>query len=349
MYKHAILYWVALNFVLLSCGGPQEKSAGSSVSSPVLSLDAFKVESGNVPNEIQVNGSILPWEEVVLTTEISGRIVHLGFKEGMEVQKGQLLVKIHDAEFAARLKQTQSKLVFERAQLERLQQLLKEGGVSKQEVEDLLLRIADLEGEELFILSQIEKTEIRAPWQGKIGVRQVSVGAVVNVGTPVATLRQVRPVKIEFKIPEKYAQSVQLQNPFSLQTDYLPGQRMRGFIDVIEPGVDPATRSLLLRGRINNPEEMLIPGTSARIHLSLDTLRDVFLIPDRAIVPIINGKQIFVVKKGIAKKVLVETDLRRNNQVVIQNGLQNGDTILVSGLMQVKEGMAVQIRNMVQQ
>jgi len=339
-------YKIALPILLLwaSCGGGKNPTEpGGQKNTAPSPVHGYILQASDVENSIEVNGSILAWEEVQLMAEIAGRIEQISFTEGTAVKKGQLLVKINDADLRARFLQVASKLSLEEKSITRLSKLISSGGVSQQEYDETEARIEDLKGEKSFLQSQLDKTEIRAPWDGKIGIRSVSEGAVVSMGTTIATLRQVNPVKVEFKIPERFAALVQKGNVFTLRTDYLANETIKGTVVMTEPGIDPATRTLLLRGKIDNKSEKLIPGTSARISLMLDSIRNAFMVPDKAIKPVIRGKEIIVVRNGIAKIIPVEMGLRISNKLQIMGDIQVGDTIITSGIMQLKEGMPVQI------
>lgn len=337
---------IALSALLLwsSCGGGDSSTNdGKPKDAAPTPVHGYILQVTDVKNSIEVNGNILAWEEVQLMAEIAGRIEQISFTEGATVKKGQLLIKINDADLKARFSQVASKLSLEEKSLARLSKLIDNGGVSQQEFDEAQARIEDLKGEKSFLQSQLNKTEIRAPWDGKIGIRNISEGAVVSMGTNIATLRQVNPVKIEFKIPERYVAMVQKGNVFTLKTDYLANETISGTVVMKEPGIDPSTRTLLLRGKIDNKSEKLIPGTSASISLMLDSIRNAFMVPDKAIKPVIKGKEILVVRNGVAIIITIEMGIRVADKLQVMGDIQVGDTIITTGLMQLKDGMPVQI------
>jgi membrane fusion protein (multidrug efflux system) len=319
------------------------KKPSQEVKNNIPTAHAYILETSTIANNIEVNGTLLPWEEVSLTSEIQGRIEQISFNEGSLVQKGQILVKINNADLIARVAQVQARLIPEEKKLIRLKSLLQSGGISQQELEQSEAIIQELNAEKLFLQSQLDKTEIRAPWTGKIGIRQVSEGAIVSPGTLIATLRQVHQVKIEFKVPERYAGSIGKGNPFVIKTDYLNGEEILGEIDIIEPAIDAATRTILVRGKVNNSNQKLFAGTSAQISLMLDSIPNSIVVPDRAIKPVIKGKEIVVMRQGKAQFIPVIMGIRSSNMVQVSGEIQAGDTILTTGMMQVKPGTSVEI------
>jgi membrane fusion protein (multidrug efflux system) len=320
-------------------------SAPSSTKGQIGKADGFVLSLISFDNTLALNGSILAKEEVDLTAEITSRVTGVYFQEGSVVQRGALLFKLDNEELIAKLKQVEAKLQLENIQKERLDKLRNSGAVSLQDIDNAIYAIEVLRAEKAILTAQLAKTEIKAPWTGKIGIRAVSEGAVVSPGTHLATLRQMDKVKISFWLPERYVSQIQVGRPVQLQTDYTGNVIYTGVVRVIEPGVNKQNRSLQVHAEIENKESRLLPGSSVKVQLFLDSATRHFAVPPAAIRSVMKGKEVMVLDKGVARLLAVTTGLKNTQYVQIEGeGLKVGDTILTSGMMQVKPGSQVIMR-----
>jgi len=293
-------------------------------------------------NKIHATGNVLAAEEVELRSEASGKVTGISFKEGTHVGKGDLLVKINDAELKAQLRKTASrkKLLEEK---EARQRTLREGNLISQEQYDEVKN--DLNGivsEEELLAAQILKTEIRAPFDGVVGLRYVSEGSYITPATPVARMQDIRSIKIEFSIPEKYAGVVQKGTKIRFGVEGTSRQH-EGTVYAVEPKIDPGTRTLRLRALARNEKESVLPGSFAKIEIHLKRMEDAVLIPTHAVIPDVDGQKVFVAKNGVAMLTKVDTGLRMEEQIHIVNGLQANDTLITTGLLQLRSGMPVNV------
>lgn len=317
-------------------------AAPEAVGGVPMQVNAIVVEPREFANIITLSGSIEPNEQVQIRSEVSGIVRSLSFKEGSDVQKGQLLLRIDDAELQAQLRQamTQEKLAQDNENRARL--LLEKEAISTQEYDVAHADYESSQAQTLLIRAQIARTTIHAPFSGKIGLRAVSEGEYLTPATVVANLMSINPAKILFSVPEKYSGHIKVKQGLKFT---VAGSNTKYHAEVyaIEPGVDPTTRTISLRAIADNREGKLFPGSFARIELPLDQINDAVLVPTESIIPVQNGKQIFLYKNGVATAVEVEAENRTRSDVLVNSGVIIGDTVLISGIMSIRDGTPVSV------
>lgn len=324
--------------------GENKKSAGQ-LASITLSVKGLIVSSQDISNSISSIGTALAFEEVEIKSETTGRVIEISFKEGSFVLKGQLLIKINDSELQAQLSKAKNSLKLLQDREER-QRVLYEKQLSSTEDYNIALNELNALKSDIDLLNvQITKTEIRAPFNGKIGIINISEGAYVSPSIVIASLQNLSQIKIDFTIPEKYATLVKINDiikfkPVS-EKDYLIGK-----VYAIEPKINTATRTILVRGIYLNTGNKVIPGSFLDVKLELQKINNAVLIPSYALVPDINNNMIFVFRGGKAVQQVVETSLRTESNVQITNGINPGDTIITSGILQLKNNMKVTISSL---
>lgn len=292
---------------------------------------------------LSTTGSLRANEWVSVTSEISGKVVDLRFDEGSRVAAGDLLVKIDDSELRAQLERARFRVTLAAQREAQQKRLLDEGILSREEYDRQLNEKNVFESEQRLIETQLKKTEIRAPFGGTLGLRDVSLGAFLSPQTRITTLSDIQPIKLDFSLPEKYAGLVRVgqQVTFRLKGDETPRVAR---IFAIEPAVDLETRSLQLRAESANPDGSLLPGAFADVEVAVRSKADALAVPAIAIVPELGGKKVFVVENGVAQPKAVETGIRTNELVEITSGLAAGEKVITSGLLQVKPGSAVEVQ-----
>ncbi len=308
---------------------------------PKLNADVYVVRSQNLDNTLFASGTLLANEEVELKPEVSGRIVMLNIKEGQVVSKGTLLLKLNDADLQAQLRKLKMQTEPASKTEQRLKQLLAINGIGQQDYDIALTQYNNILADIDLLQAQIEKTEIRAPFTGKIGLKSVSQGAYVTQGLVIASLQQINPLKVDFSLPEKYVSEVKQGEELHMTVDGFK-EEFTAKIAAVEPKIDEATRTLRVRALVNNSKAQLYPGSFAKIDLNIKS-SDALMVPTNAIIPEARGKKVFVVKEGKATPVMVETGFRNENQIQVMTGLKAGDTVLVSSIMMVKPGADVKI------
>lgn len=315
------------------------KTGGNKKSS--VQVNGYVVSPENFSNIISVSGSIEANEQVEIRSEVSGIVEKIYFKEGTNVTKGQLLFKVNDIELRAQLAQaiTRKNLAGENERRAKL--LLAKEAISQEEYDIASAEFRSLQSQTQLINAQIAKTAIKAPFSGKIGLRNISPGTYLTPTTVVTNLVSSNEVKITFSIPEKYANEIKIND--AIEFTVSGTESYKASIYAIEPSVDVATRTLLVRAKAINKDGKLFPGTYANVKLPLTEIKNAILIPSEAIIPIQDGKKVFIAQNGLAKEVKVETGTRTEELILVTQGLKAGDTIITSGIMGLKPETAIQV------
>ncbi len=320
-----------------------EKNDKKGDKKPPLSVTAIVVSSKDFSNSISLSGSIEANENVEIRSEVSGIVEKISFSEGTQVNKGQVLLKVNDIELRAQLSQaiTRQKLASENERRAKL--LLQKEAISQEEYDMASAEFRSLKAQTQLIQAQIAKTTIKAPFSGKIGLRNISPGTYVTPTTSITKLVSSSQVKISFSIPEKYASEIE-NNTSILFTIPNNQQKFSAKIYAIEPEIETATRTLKIRAIADNSNGKLLPGTFATIELSLKNIKDAIVIPTEAVVPIQDGKVVYIANNGKAKEVKIETLARTSNDVVVTSGIKSGDTLLTSGVMSLKDEADIKVK-----
>ena len=309
---------------------------------PSTKVNGIVVTEESFSNIISISGSIEANEQVEIRSEVSGIVENIYFKEGTNVTKGQTLFKVNDIELRAQLSQaiTRKNLAGENERRAKL--LLEKEAISQEEYDIASAEYRSLQSQAQLIQAQIAKTAIKAPFSGKIGLRNISPGTYLTPTTVVTNLVSSNELKITFSIPEKYASEIKMNSEIEFTVSG-SDEIFKASIYAIDPSVDVATRTLLVRAKANNKQGKLFPGTYANVKLPLSNIKDAILIPSEAIIPIQNGKKVFISEKGKAKEVKIETGTRTEESILVMNGLKAGDTLITTGIMSLKPETAVEV------
>jgi membrane fusion protein, multidrug efflux system len=320
---------------------PVRKSGGRSDS---VGVSTIVVAPGRFVEAITSTGTLRAEESVELQAEISGKVTAINFTEGARVRRGDLLVKLNDAETRATLSGATYRQTLAKLREQRFAKLL-EQGVARQEEYDTALNDVNIQKAQAELFeAQLAKTEIRAPFDGVVGLRYVSEGALINAATRVATLQRLDKLKIDFSVPEKYATRIRPGSPVTFTV--AGGERsFKGTIYAFDPRIDSVTRTVVIRAVALNTEGKLLPGAFATIALTLQEVENAILVPSVAVIPEMNEKSVFVVHDGKAERRVVETGTRLENSVHIVSGLKPGDEVITSALQQMRDGQAVRVAN----
>jgi len=321
-------------------GGAGSGAGGANAKVPVT---VYVVQPTSLADVVAATGSVIADEAVVIQSEIAGKITSLNFKEGQPVRKGQLLFTINAADIQAQLRKQEYNIKLYQDQEKRERTLLEKEYISRQEYEQsnnaLLTAQADLQA----LRVTYAKANVRAPFDGVLGLRSVSVGAYVSPGTSIITLSRIRPVKIDFTVPGRYAQSVRVGDPITI-TDEATTKEYEAKVYAVNPQIDPASRTLAMRAIYPNNSKELRPGAFVRVKLQLGQVADALQIPTEAVIPNASGYTVFTVKGGKAAVQPVKIGIRSDKVIQITDGLAVGDTIIRTGILQVKEGNRVAIQ-----
>lgn len=324
---------------------PAEESAGEPIaprSRNTLNVNGLIIRPQSLTDGITTVGNLLPDEEVDLSFETSGKIVAINFQEGAAVRKGQLLAKVNDRPLQAQLSRYKAQLKLAEDRVYRQSALLERDAVSQEAYEQARTELATLNADIDIVKSNIALTELCAPFDGIIGLRNVSEGAYASPSVVVAKLTKISPLKIDFYVPERYASQIHPGTRLSFTVEGRQ-ERFEATVYATETQVDVTTRTLAVRARYPNARGRLLPGRFATVEIRMHEISDAIAVPTEAIVPEMGIDKVFLYRGGKAHAVEVTTGLRTESQIQIINGLQVGDTLLTSGTLQLREGLPVQL------
>ena len=322
----------------------EERAGGSSGAGMGLPVSVEIVKSGMLENTLSAAGTLMSSEEVNVTTEISGIVESIHFEEGTRVRKGELLVRINNDELQAQREKAvhQKKLIEEKVERQRV--LLEKEAVSRESFDQVLTDLMVIDAEILLLDTRIEKTFIRAPFDGIIGFRNVSPGAYLQPGVSVARLVSTSPLRIEFSVPERYNSKSLIGQRVTFTVAGFD-EKFTASVYAIEPSIDVRTRSLILRATYQNSDYKLLPGMFANIQLVIGHEDNAIQIPSIAVIPQLDGERAYVYRSGAAQLIPIVTGARTEQRIVVESGLAEGDTLITSGILQLRAGMPVSISN----
>jgi membrane fusion protein (multidrug efflux system) len=305
-----------------------------------VSVDITIAENQPVEKGVEVNGTIVANNYVELRPETSGRITFLQVPEGKVVQAGTVIAKLNDADLQAQLAKAKVNLDLAVINEQRNKQLLAVKGINQSDYDVSLQQVKSIQADIAYTQSLIDKTIVKAPFTGQIGLRQVSVGAFVSTTTTIATLQSTNQLKMDFTIPEIYASYVSVGKKVNISTASNAANKVPATITAIEPQINTTSRNLKIRTSFQGK---VLPGAFAKVYLSENNPKPSIMVPSNVIIPDSKTKQIVIVKNGIAKFIPVETGYRTQTAVEITKGLKVGDSVIVAGMLFVKEGSKLKI------
>lgn len=321
------------------------KAAKAESGPEALRVNVVVLTPGGLSDLIYATGTILADEQVELSAEVSGRITSIRFAEGTSVKKGDLLVTINDAELLAQQRKNNYTLRLAEEREARQKSLLAKEAVSQEVYDRALTELNTVQAEAALIEAQLQKTRVVAPFDGTIGLRHVSEGAYVTPGQRIASLARTIPVKLEFTVPERFSGSVNKGAKVKFRVESIDRQ-LEAVVYATEPKIDPVTRALTVRATYPNTRGELNPGAYARVEFKLNHLSEAITVPAQAIVPELGGFKVFVYRNGKAESRNISIGIRTNEAVQIADGLKAGDTIITTGILQVRDGLPVSIDNL---
>jgi len=330
---------IAITLVLLGCKSEDAK-IGNGSQRRTMKADYVVVEPRPIADKISVSGTLMPDESAMLSAQTSGQVREIYFSEGDRVEKGQLLVKLDDRQWLAQRQRLEAELETAQKDVERKEQLSEIQGVSQSELDNARLEVETIKANKEELDVMIEYASIRAPFSGIIGLRSVSPGSYLSAGAPVARLVKSDVLKLEFSVPEGQANKVKTGQLVRFSTSNSDSS-LNAKVYATEPVINENTRALKVRAKVPNKDKRLIAGAFAEINLSLDSIPNALLVPTEALVPELNNQIVYIIKGGRIEKQRVRQGIRMPNLIQIEEGLSVGDTVMVSGLLQAKEGMPV--------
>lgn len=338
-----IIILLIIQFILSSCSSNKSRSENAK-KQDMQEVEIFIATPTSIVNEIYTTGTILADEQIDIKAPIPGQIMSINFKEGQNVRQGQLLIKIDDRDWKAQLTALQVKLAKAKKDLDRTQELYIINGASLQDVENLQTNIADLQAQIDQLKVNIDYANITAPFAGKIGLRNISVGAYVSAGQYITTLVKANPIKIDFQVPAEYigqikeGQNVQAISKSTNDTIYAK-------IYAFDPGISTTSRNLNVRAIADNSRNKFRPGDFLEVRVMLGKIENAIMLPAESIIPNLDKQVVYLYKNGKVSQTAVETGLRTDSTIYIVKGIKTGDTIITTGLLQLRPGMNVKVRN----
>jgi len=308
-----------------------------------ITVTGIVVHTQTFDNNLSLSGSIEANEQVEIHSEVSGIVEGIFFNEGSIVKKGQVLFKVNDIELKAQLQQAVTKEGLAAENARRAKLLLEKEAISQEEFDISRADYKSAQAQTQLIRAQISKTAVKAPFSGKIGLRSISPGTYITPAVLVAKLVNTGKLKITFSIPEKYASQVKSGSTIDFNVSGST-KTYTAKIYAIEPEVEVATRTLQVRSIADNVDGNLFPGTFADVKLPLAIIKDAIVVPSEAIVPVQEGKKVFISDMGKAKEVMVEATTRTDASILILSGLKAGDTLITSGVMSLKNEAPVKVK-----
>lgn len=322
---------------LAAANTPAGEASGEA---PVLAVEVVEVAVGPLQQVLLVTGELRADEQVDLRSEVNGVVESIHFEEGARVRAGELLIKIRDHELQAQLQQARLRRDLAVTREGRARTLLAEDSISQETYDEAANNLRVLEAEIALIEARIDQTEMRAPFNGVIGLRSVSEGSYVSPSIGIASLQSLDPLKLDFSVPERHAGRVQRGDRIRFTVDGVDGS-FEGSVYAVEPRIDPGTRTLRIRARAPNPRGLLMPGAFARVDLVLETVAKALTVPSTALVPGLAETVVFIEKDGIAEKRTIRMGMRTQAAVEVLEGVSAGERVIVSGLQQVSDGSRV--------
>ena len=330
-----------INFMFFPNSIDSSKSGNKKGGSAASPVNIFIAKKQNFNESISSTGTALANEEASLMPEVAGKVIRIYFSEGTFVRKNTLLVKINDADLRAQVAKVDQQIQLSQQKQQRQKQLLDINGVSQEGYDIAVNETSGFKSDRDLLQAQIMKTEIRAPFDGVIGLKNISEGSYVTPTSIVATIQQLTPIKIDFSVPEKYMVLVKKGDPVSFTTEGIQGI-FKAKIFAIEPKIDLATRTLKIRALCYDHQNKLLPGAFVKVNIVKESSNTI-LIPTEALIPELKGYKVFFYRNGKAISGAVTPGTRTDSRIAISEGMQEGDTIITTGLMQMKNEMPVKV------
>lgn len=324
----------------LMASEPKEQAAASTM--PPMPVETAEVRVSDSAEIISAVGSLHSDESVVIAAEIAGRVTKIDFSEGAQVNRNKVLIELDSSVLQAELDQAIANRDLSQSTYNRAENLLRDNAVSKQERDESYAKWQLDEARVRLAQAQLDKTIIKAPFAGTLGLRQVSLGDYIQPGQSLVNLEAIQRLKVEFNIPEKNIAAVKVGQKIALSSDAYPEQIFTSKIYAINPKIDPASRSLVVRGQIDNSTRKLFPGQFVKIRLEVANRTDALFIPEQALISQPDSKLVFTVVDGKAQMVEVQTGARMKGWVEITSGLNKGDVVITGGHQKIGPGSPVQ-------
>ncbi len=326
----------------------KKEDAPASFAPRAMNAQGFLVKYSTIENVIEATGNMVANEQVLIKSELPGKLVKLYFREGQTVKGGKLLAKIDDSQLQAQCEKLKVTLELANSELARGKSLLEIQGITQEEVDRMENQVKSINADLNINQVQQNKTRLYAPFSGVIGLRLVSIGAYLTPSEPIVQLQQIHPIKLEFDVPEKFLPLIQKGQNLTFSVQGLE-ETFSATVYTSGTEISPATRTFKVRAVTPNKNNALLPGQFANVRLVTSINNEAILVPTDAVIPVLGGKIVYLSKNGAAFSAPVETGARKSNLIEITSGVNAGDTVLVSGLLALSNGIPVNISSIVNQ
>ncbi|HEY5370012.1 MAG TPA: efflux RND transporter periplasmic adaptor subunit [Hanamia sp.] len=346
--------WIASGLVVVffmsSCGSKKKNagppiSAGESHQNAVIAVQGYIIHPSVLHSSIEVAGTLLPFEETDIHPEVSGKVTYLSIKEGAHVKKGTLLARLFDGDLQAQLNKSKVQLEVAQKTQQRQSELLTIGGISQQDYDLSALDVSSIKADIQVLQAAIDKTIITAPFDGKLGFKNISIGAFITPTTVITSIKQDNKLKLEFSVPERYTPKVKLGNIVYFTTE-ASNKKYSAKIYATEAGITADNRSLKVHAAVENIDNNITAGSFAKAAFDMGDNNDAIMVPTQAIIPEARDKKVIVYNGGIADFKVVTTGTRDSAKVEILSGLSIGDTVITTGLLSIKPGSKINLSSL---
>jgi membrane fusion protein (multidrug efflux system) len=327
---------VASKFIFFT---PKEDAAAAAKGKPKgpIAVNYYVVKPVVFNNDVFATGKIGALNQIDIIPEVGGKVVAVYFKEGETVNKGSVLVRLNDADLQAQLMKSKTQISLSEQKLERLNKLIAINGISKEELDIQANELSSLKADQAYIMAQLAKTNIVAPFTGVVGLKNISEGSYVNTGSPIVSLVQVKPLYVEFSVPEKYSALFNKGIDVKFSSENTTStEQYKATIYAIEPRVDEMTKTIKARAAYSG-DQHFYPGSFVKVFANLGKTENALMVPTECVIPTLKGQKVFISKNGVAAEVIVTIGVRTDDKIQIVDGLQAGDTVITTGLLSVKK------------
>ncbi len=305
-----------------------------------IAVEVAKVAAADFSDEASAVGNLKSSESVIMRPETAGRVSGINFRDGAVVSRGAVLITLDAAVQEAELQQARANLALAQSNFKRNKELVEKKFASQQALENTLATLKVQEAAVQLGEAKVAKTRIKAPFNGVVGLRNVSVGDYVKEGQDLINIEDIGTLRVDFKLPETYLGRIIKGQVVEVSTDALPGEQFKAVLDAVDPMVEPGGRAISSRARLDNASGKLRPGMFVRVRLLFGDRKNVLMVPEQAVVP---GAQpmVFKVVEGKAQATQVKLGVRRAAQVEVIHGLVAGDVVVTAGQLKLRDGAPV--------
>jgi membrane fusion protein (multidrug efflux system) len=328
---------------------------GSQAAPPPETVTTTVVRTDSWESRLTAVGSLAAVQGVMVTAELTGKVVRIAFEPGTKINAGDLLVRQDTSTEEAQLRAAEATVELAKRNLERMKKLLARRTIAQSQYDDAEAQYKEAVAQADTIRAAIAKKNIRAPFAGRLGIRQVNLGQILNEGDPIVSLQSINPIFVNFSLPQQQLPRVQQGLTVRVTSDALPDQVIEGKITAINPEVDAATRNMRIQATVSNRQENLRPGMFVNVVVVLPASEKVLAVPATAVLYAPYSDSVFVVEEKESKnnqqpgltvrQQVVQLGEKRGDFVAVVSGLKSGETIVSTGAFKLRNGQSVVVDN----